>query len=81
MTAAASAPSPRALAVAEGLVRTGRGAERRRAGKYLRLTAAAGGFYWVTIDGSRLLRGDDLDSADELQAPFVEAMVRAGTQQ
>jgi hypothetical protein len=37
-----------------------------------------GGFYWAPIDGTRLLRGDGVDAAEELQESFAETMARAG---
>jgi hypothetical protein len=70
--------SKRAQAIIEGLMRTGRGSDQRFLDTYVRLRARAGGFYWVHVDGSELLRGDDLANAEPLQAPFVEAMMRAG---
>jgi hypothetical protein len=71
--------SARAKAIANGLIRTGRASEGRAARGHLRLRAErTGSFYWITADGSRLLRGDELDSAEELQASFVQAMVQAG---
>lgn len=56
-------PSRRALAIAEGLIRTGRASGAETDGGYLRVRAAAGG-----------LR----QQADELQPGFVNAMARAG---
>ena len=71
--------SPRARAIAEGLIRTG------RAGKHgvydhgmLRLECLAGGFYWISLDGSRVLRGAKLFDAEELQPKFADAIERAG---
>jgi hypothetical protein len=71
--------SARAKAIANGLIRTGRASDGRAARGYLRLRAErSGSFYWVAADGSRLLRGDDLDTAEELQSSFVETMIQAG---
>ncbi len=33
----------------------------------------------LAADGTRLLRGDTLDTADDLQRGFIEAMLRAGS--
>jgi hypothetical protein len=70
-------PSPRAQAIAAGLVRSGRAARSRVAGNFIRADGG-GAVYWVSRDGGRLLRGDVVDSADELQRGFIEAMARAG---
>jgi hypothetical protein len=78
MTAAKAEASDRARAIIEGLVRTGRGTSPQVAGAYVRLRARIGGFYWVPIDGTRLLRGDDVDAAEQLQESFTETMARAG---
>ena len=71
--------SPRAKAIADGLIRTD------RAGKHgiydqgmLRLERRGGGFYWIALNGSRVLRGNALFNADELQPNFTEAMAEAG---
>jgi hypothetical protein len=73
-------PSPRAKAIAAGLVRTGRAAKSRAAGNFIR---ADGGdaTYWVSIDGTHLLRGDAVEIADELQRGFIDAMARAGSEE
>jgi len=44
----------------------------------LRLKCRTGGYYWITLDGRRLLRGKSPDTSDELQPKFSEAMERAG---
>jgi hypothetical protein len=62
--------SSRAKAIAQGLIRTD------RAG--LRLECLTGGFYWIALNGSRVLRGARLPTAEELQPKFIEAMARAG---
>jgi hypothetical protein len=71
--------SPRAKAIAEGLIRTD------RAGRHgvidqgmLKLECTKGGYYWVSFDGSRVVRGARLPTADELQPKFTDAMERAG---
>jgi hypothetical protein len=51
--------SDRAQAIIDGLVRTRRGSDARVEGAFVRLRAGIGGFYWVRIDGNRLLRGDE----------------------
>ena len=78
MTANKSEVSNHARAIIAGLVRTGRGSDPRIAGAYVRLLARIGGFYWVRIDGSRLLRGHNVDDAEPLQEKFTETMARAG---
>jgi hypothetical protein len=74
-----SALSARAKAIAEGLIRTDRAGKH---GKYdqgmLRLERRGGGFYWIALNGSRLLRGAQLPTADELQPRFTEAKEMAG---
>lgn len=71
--------SPRARAIANGLLRTGRAADQHEVPGHLRLRASrGGGFYWIANNGSRLLRGDELDSAEEIQENFVQAMILAG---
>ena len=78
-TSTETATSHRAKAIARGLVRT----ERAPAGSkldhgLLRLECFAGGFYWISLDGSRMLRGAKLLEAEELQPKFCDAMERAG---
>ena len=71
--------SARAKAIAVGLIRTDRADHHgviERA--MLRLAGRKGGFYWISLDGSRLLRGAELFGADELQPKFADAMERAG---
>jgi hypothetical protein len=71
--------SRRAEEIASGLVRSGRASAPRKVHDHIELRAnRGGGFYWITIDGSRLLRGDDLDTAEELQPNFAQAMAQAG---
>ena len=81
MTPTEPSISPRAKAIAEGLIRTD------RAGKHgvydqgmLRLERRGGGFYWIALNGSRLFRGVRLPTADELQPRFMDAMEQAGWQ-
>jgi hypothetical protein len=72
-------PSPRAKAIAVGLVRTGRAAKCRAAAGFVRVDGGEA-TYWVSNDGARVLRGDMIDSAMELQRGFIEAMARAGAE-
>jgi hypothetical protein len=74
-----TAISTRAMAIAEGLIRT------KRAGRHgvvdrgmLKLECTKGGYYWISLDGSRVLRGSAIFEADELQPKFIDAMERAG---
>jgi hypothetical protein len=72
--------SPRAKAIAEGLIRTRRA---RHSGVLdqgmIRLEGMIGGYYWISFDGSRVLRGADVwEDAEELQPKFIDAMERAG---
>jgi hypothetical protein len=71
-------PSHRAEAIAEGLVRTGRGFDVRPVRTWLQLRAKGGTFYWVSLDGTVLLRGDPVEDAELLQSTFADAMARAG---
>jgi hypothetical protein len=71
-------PSRRAKEIAEGLVRTGRAFDVRVVGTWLQLRAKTGNFYWISMDGSFLLRGDVVDGAEELQPKFADSMARAG---
>lgn len=79
MTMDESALSDRARSIATGLVR------KERAGKgiqldngMLRLECLSGGLHWISLDGSRILRGAELFDAEELQSKFRDAMERAG---
>ena len=65
--------------VAKGLVRTDRAALGTTfIPGMMRLECFSGGFYWILLDGSRLLRGPTLLDAEELQPKFMEAIERAG---
>jgi hypothetical protein len=45
----------------------------------IRLEGMIGGYYWISFDGSRVLRGADVwEDAEELQPKFIDAMERAG---
>jgi hypothetical protein len=50
----------------------------RLVGTWFQLRATTGNFYWISLDGVILLRGDTVDGAQELQPSFAEAMARAG---
>ena len=74
-----SALSARARAIAEGLIRA------KRAGRHgvidrgmLKLECTKGGYYWISLDGSRVVRGKVIFEAEELQPKFIDAMERAG---
>ena len=71
--------SQRAKAIAEGLIRTNR-ADHHGVVEHamLRLSSKKGGFYWISLDGDRLLRGPELFGAEELQGKFRDAMERVG---
>lgn len=71
-------PAWRAEAIVNGLIRTGRAANAQAENGFICLKAKVGGFYWVSFDGFRLLRGEIFEDADELQPNFVAAMERAG---
>jgi len=46
----------------------------------LKLECTKGGYYWISLDGSRVLRGKAIFDAEELQPKFADAMERAGRQ-
>ena len=47
----------------------------------LRLKCKSGsGYYWVSLDGGRLLRGMTPFEAEELQPKFIDAMERTGAE-
>jgi len=71
-------PAWRAEAITNGLIRSGRATNAQPEDGFIRLKAKGGGFYWVSFDGFRLLRGEAFWNADELQPKFIEAMERAG---
>lgn len=71
-------PSGRALAIAKGLIRTGRALDPTPDMDFIRLVGTSGGFYWIANDGGELLRGTALDTADALQTGFVDILARAG---
>jgi hypothetical protein len=71
-------PSDRAMAIARGLIRSGRASGVKSHSGYLRLPTENNFFYWISFHGDRLLRGERRESATELQRGFIDAMVRAG---
>jgi len=73
-------PNSRAAAISKALIRTGRAANPKRMHGFVYLEARAGGFYWIADNGFRILRGDSLADAEDLQPTFVEAMARSGRQ-
>ena len=79
MMIARSGASERTRAIAKGLLNTERaGALVEQDNDMLRLECLSGGYYWISIDGSRVLRGATISEADDLQAKFIDAMERAG---
>lgn len=71
--------SPRAVAIARGLIRTGRATGPIENGpRTLSILCINGGYYWIALNGRRLLRGKAVRGAEELQQTFADAMERAG---
>jgi hypothetical protein len=64
MSLSTRCPSVRALAIAAGLVRTGRAATYQFADSFICAEGGAGGRYWISDDGTRVLRGDSLAYAE-----------------
>ena len=79
MTQAEPEISLRATSIARGLLVTKRasGVISMEHGK-MRLKCTSGGYYWISADGRRVLRGFLLSEAEDLQPKFIEAMQRAG---
>jgi hypothetical protein len=72
--------SPRATMIARGLIVTKRAVEPISENRgMLRLKSRTGGYYWIPLDGSRILSGATLPSAEELQPKFIAGMERAGS--
>lgn len=71
--------SARATMIARGLLVTKRavGVITEDHGK-LRLKCRLGGYYWISLDGRQMWRGQVFSTSDELQATFADAMERAG---
>ena len=65
-------------AIAQGLIISGRARSPQFDGGMLRLECLSGGFYWISFEGRRVLRGKLLLEADELQRRFIDDMERAG---
>lgn len=78
MSRLSTGPSPRAWAIAEGLVRTRRAIEYDVSGPFIRVDGFGSARYWISDDGGRVLRGSRLATADRLQPGFVEMMARTG---
>ena len=81
MTSASTEPtlSFRAKVIAEGLIRSGRADKHSVFDQgMLRLERFDGGYYWLALNGSRLLRGASLRTAEELQPGFADAMMLSG---
>jgi hypothetical protein len=76
----ASRKTPRAKAIAEGLIRTERAGHKGVLEQgMLKLKCRKGGYYWISLDGSRILSGASLlFDPEELQEKFRDAMERAG---
>jgi hypothetical protein len=51
---------------------------RQEADEHIVLACKAGGFYWISFDGRRVLRGFSYSAAEKLQPGFVAAMEHAG---
>jgi hypothetical protein len=79
-TTTETAISDRAKAIAKGLVRTERAAKGSKLiHGMLRLECHNDvGYYWIALDGNRLLRGRWVSEAAELQPKFIDVMERAG---
>ena len=71
-------PGARARAVAQGLIASGRATAMRPVGSFIRVRSERGPVYWVSHSGNALLRGEASETAEELQAGFVDAMARLG---
>lgn len=71
--------SVRATMIARGLLVTKRGVGVISMDHgVLRIKSRSGGYYWISLDGGRILRGTKLFDAEELQPKFTDAMERAG---
>jgi hypothetical protein len=82
-TATRHAPiSSRAIAVIRGLRRTGRAPNVVGSvslvddHRWVTVDRIAGGFFFVTIEGAELRRGDNLIDAEPLQSGFTDAMAQ-----
>ncbi len=73
--------SLRARAIAEGLYRTKRAGRLGRIDEgMVRIKCRKGGFYWISLDGLRVLCGRTFLRAQELQPRFIDAMERSASQ-
>jgi hypothetical protein len=86
-TATRHAPiSSRAIAVIRGLRRTGRAPNVVGSvslvddHRWVTVDRIAGGFFFVTIEGAELRRGDNLIDAEPLQSGFTDAMAQLGAE-
>jgi hypothetical protein len=61
---------PKAWAIADELIASGRASRPVPVQGYLCLWADKGGYYWVANEGERGVRGINIDAARELQRPF-----------
>jgi hypothetical protein len=77
MKAPAMRPTNKAVAIADGLIRTGRAAHSERVGDVLRLDRREGGFYWIDFNGAEVRQGATLLDAEPLQSSFTAAMSAA----
>jgi hypothetical protein len=78
MKTALPTPSFRAMAIADGLIRSGRASHPQAASGFIRLAGISGDCYFVSFDGKRLLRGNTVEHASALQPGFIDAMARKG---
>ncbi len=78
MKTALLTPSFRAMAIADGLIRTGRASHPTAIRGFIRLASVSGENYFVAFDGKRLLRGNTVEHASALQPGFIDAMARKG---
>jgi hypothetical protein len=70
---------PRAIAIARGLARSARADRAVIVGNWLRAKARRGNeFYFLSANGTRLLRGLSLSEATELTPGFAQAMAKRG---
>ena len=71
--------SERAKAIAQGVINSDRA---RHKGVFdqgmVRLECVRGGYYWISLNGGRVLKGLSPFASVELQPKFIEAMEWAG---
>jgi len=78
MKAGLPTPSRRAMTIANGLIRSGRASHPQATHGFIRLAGTSGARYFVSFDGERVLRGDTVEQASEIQQAFIDAMARRG---